>query len=74
MGQFTRHLEALDRHRGKGRANITVGQVNVESGGQAIVGNVAPGAGSASPPAIEGPDTQPQIVDVEKPRRRKARQ
>lgn len=73
MGQFARHLEALDRHRGKGRANITVGQVNVGGGGQAIVGNVAPGACSASPPAIEGPDTQPQIVAVEKPRRRNAR-
>lgn len=73
MGQFTRHLEALDRHRGKGRANITVGQVNVESGGQAIVGNVAPSAGSASPPAIGEPDTQPLIVDLEKPARRKAR-
>jgi len=74
MGQFTRHLEALDRHRGKGRTNITVGQVNVESGGQAIVGNVEAGAGRASPPAIGEPDTQPPIVDLEKPARRKARQ
>jgi hypothetical protein len=73
MGQFTRHLEALDRHRGKGRTNITVGQVNVESGGQAIVGNVEAGAGSASPPAIGEPDTQPPIVNLEKPARRKAR-
>jgi hypothetical protein len=74
MGMYMRHLDALDRRRGKGRTNITVGQVNVESGGQAIVGNVEAGAGSASPPAIGEPDTQPLIVDLEKPGRRKAHQ
>lgn len=77
MGQFTRHLEALDRHRGKSRTNITVGQVNVESGGQAIVGNVEAGVGTAAPvlslPAAEGPDIQPAIVDTEKPTRTKVR-
>lgn len=34
-------LNTLNRHRGKGQQNLIVGQVNVESGGQAIVGNVA---------------------------------
>ena len=33
-------LETLDRHRGRGKQNVAVGQVTVESGGQAIVGNV----------------------------------
>jgi hypothetical protein len=33
-------LEALDRHRGRGAQNVTVGQVTVESGAQAVVGNV----------------------------------
>lgn len=33
-------LEALDRHRGRGKQSVTVGQVTVETGGQAIVGNV----------------------------------
>jgi hypothetical protein len=46
---YTRHVDALARHRGGGRPNITVGQVNVESGGQAIVGNVGVGVGSAAP-------------------------
>ncbi len=40
MGLFTRQLEAFDRLRGKGQQKITVERVNVESGGQAIVGNV----------------------------------
>ncbi|HAN62623.1 MAG TPA: hypothetical protein DCQ79_01935 [Rhizobiales bacterium] len=33
-------VKALDHHRGQDRQKVTVGQVNVESGGQAIVGNV----------------------------------
>jgi hypothetical protein len=33
-------LEAFDSHRGNGNRRVTVGNVNVESGAQAIVGNV----------------------------------
>jgi hypothetical protein len=77
MGLYTRHLDALAKHRGKTQPNITVGQVNVESGGQAIVGNVGMGAGGAtstpSPHLSEEPDPQPP-VDLEKPTRGKARQ
>ncbi len=40
MGLFIKQLEALDRLRGKGQQKMTVERVNVESGGQAIVGNV----------------------------------
>ena len=40
MGLFTKQLEALDRLRGKGQQKMTVERVNVESGGQAIVGQV----------------------------------
>ncbi len=40
MGLFTRQLETLERLRGKGQQRMTVERVNVESGGQAIVGNV----------------------------------
>lgn len=78
MNLYTRHVDALARHRGGGPPNITVGQVNVESGGQAIVGNVGVGAGSAapatSPPLIEGPDAPPAVADLKKPTRGKARQ
>ena len=77
MGMYMRQVDALAKHRGKAQPNITVGQVNVESGGQAIVGNVAAGVGSVapapSPPSIEEADTQPPLVDLEKPARRKAR-
>ena len=40
MGLFTKQLEALDRLRGKAQQKMTVERVNVESGGQAIVGQV----------------------------------
>jgi hypothetical protein len=43
MVVYTRQLEAMNRHRGKGQQNITVKHVNVEAGGQAIVGNVDTG-------------------------------
>jgi len=33
-------IEALERRRGNNSANVSVGKVNVETGGQAIVGNV----------------------------------
>jgi hypothetical protein len=39
---YTAQMEALNRHRGKGQQKITVEHVHVHSGGQAIVGNVAP--------------------------------
>jgi hypothetical protein len=45
---FTMLLDALNRHRGKGQQKVTVEHVHVHSGGQAIVGAVAPGGGIAS--------------------------
>lgn len=78
MGMYMRHVDALAKHRGGGQPNITVGHVNVESGGRAIVGNVGVGAGSAapvpSPPLIEGADAPPAVADLKKPKRAKARQ
>jgi hypothetical protein len=74
MGMYMRQMDALARHRGGGRPNITVGQVNVESGGQAIVGNVGVGAPVPSPPLIEGADAPPAVADLKKPTRGKARQ
>ncbi len=37
---YARQLEVLDKRRGKGHQQVTVKHVHVESGGQAIVGNV----------------------------------
>jgi len=48
---ITRLVEAFDAHRGRGKQNVTVGNVNVESGGQAVVGNVSPGASPEQSPA-----------------------
>ncbi|WP_394729380.1 hypothetical protein [Altererythrobacter sp. GH1-8] len=41
---YARQIEALGKHRGKGKQKITVEHVNVHAGGQAIVGNVEAGA------------------------------
>ena len=42
---FTELLSALDRKRGKGgQQRVIVEHVNIHAGGQAIVGNLAPGA------------------------------
>jgi hypothetical protein len=43
---FAALSEALDRHRGKGQQRITVEHVNVQAGGQAIVGAVTSGVRS----------------------------
>ncbi len=68
LSLFTRQLEALDKHRGKGQQKVTVEYVNVESGGQAVVGHVEGGRtqrkGKArkrrrSPKQIESKETVP---------------
>jgi len=42
MRVFMDQIDALNRYRGKGQQNIVVEHVNVNSGGQAIVGSVQP--------------------------------
>ena len=42
---FALHMEALDKHRGKGQQTVRVEHVTVNAGGQAIVGNVESRAG-----------------------------
>lgn len=52
MQIYTRQMEALAKHRGRGQQKITVEHVNVHAGGQAIVGNVngsAPSLSKAAP-------------------------
>lgn len=41
LGVYDRQLVALAKHRGQGQQKITVEHVTVESGAQAIVGNVS---------------------------------
>jgi len=75
MGLYTRHLAALDKHRGRGQQNITVRHVNVASGGQAIVGNIDAGQSNETsahtPPALEKPDTILPAADFPKTARGK---
>ncbi|WP_397423539.1 hypothetical protein [Phenylobacterium sp.] len=71
LATYARHVEALDKHRGRGQQKITVEHVTVNAGGQAIVGNV--GAGANSPRAYEpvksplalpdDPSPHAQIID-----------
>ncbi len=42
---YALHMEALDKHRGKGQQTVRVEHVTVNAGGQAIVGTVHTGAG-----------------------------
>jgi hypothetical protein len=41
--------KAYDARRDRGKQTVNVGQVDVEAGGQAVVGNVNPGARPAEP-------------------------
>ena len=43
---YTAQMEALRKHRNGGKQTVTVQHVNVEDGGQAIVGNVETGGGA----------------------------
>ena len=51
----TQLIEALERVRGNGPRNVSVGNVNVQSGGQAIVGNVQAGQRGEE---VSAPDSQ----------------
>jgi hypothetical protein len=70
-------LEALNRHRGKGQQKVTVEQVHVHSGGQAIVGTVEKSTSSGSTkseghnarqlahapqPAMRSPNSERELV------------
>jgi hypothetical protein len=46
MRTYTAQIEALNKYRAKGQQKITVQHVNVETGGQAIVGDVNQGGGN----------------------------
>lgn len=52
----TQLVDALERVRGNRPGNVSVGKVNVESGGQAIVGTVQSGPQAQQPSATTGSD------------------
>jgi hypothetical protein len=47
MNAYTRQVEALNKHRGKGQQKMTVEHVHVNEGGQAIIGTIEGGGGNA---------------------------
>jgi hypothetical protein len=57
---YARQIETHNKHRGKGQQKVTVEYVNVEAGGQAVVGNVEPGGGSVN----RGSESQPQQKSI----------
>ncbi len=73
MSMYARQVEVLDKHRGKGQQKMTIEHINIESGGQAIVGQVETGKGpkrqegsatSAKSPAIDDtPEVPLEIPD-----------
>jgi hypothetical protein len=52
---YARQIEVLDKHRGKGQQKVTVEYVNVESGGQAVVGHVESGKAAGTPRMVTKP-------------------
>ena len=48
MALYTKQMEVLNRHRGKGQQKVIVEYVNVEPGAQAIVGSVETGRSQPS--------------------------
>jgi hypothetical protein len=72
---FSIQMETLKRYRARAEQNITVQNVSVESGGQAVVGNVAPALApatpantAASPPAGTSKLPELRIVGEPEPR------
>ena len=57
MSIFTKQLETLNRNRGKGQQKITIEHVNVESGGQAMVGHIEV---NAKPPRERAKQSPPE--------------
>jgi hypothetical protein len=56
MGIYVQQLATLDKRRGKGQQKVTVEYVNVEPGGQAIVGNVEQGRAAGRARRRSGPN------------------
>jgi hypothetical protein len=63
---FATLLEALNRHRGKGQQKVTVEHVHVHSGGQAVVGVVAPPGGGDRAKSEDQPHAK-QIAHASQP-------
>ena len=71
IATYAKHLETLNKHRGKGQQKVTVEHVNVAAGGQAIVGSVESEAKKrkpSEPNAVEHRAEAP--MEIIKPRKK----
>ncbi len=55
---YSRQIEVLDKHRGKGQQIVTVEHVHVAAGGQAMVGHIETGKTAGSRRAGAEPETK----------------
>lgn len=76
---YTRQIETLNKHRGKGQQKVTVEYVSVEAGGQAMVGHIETGK-NAKPKRRRAkrsvkaiPDNPGQTIDMDVPAKEPAR-
>jgi hypothetical protein len=71
---FTAQIEAFNRHRSGGGQNVTVQNVSIREGSQAIVGNVTHSPGEIAPKEIAGSpsalaDSRKQATPIDEPAR-----
>ena len=68
---YTRQIDVLDKHRGKGQQKVTVEYVNIEAGAQAVVGNLEGGRTAARQREATEPEQkaisrrQEEAIDLE---------
>ncbi len=65
---YTKQLETLNKNRGKGQQKITIEHVNVESGGQAMVGHFEADAGAKQsiPEPAKALEHKPgEVIDID---------
>ncbi len=77
MALYTQQLATLNKHRGKGQQKVTVEYVNVEPGGQAIVGNVETGKSTSRSKASTSKSVTREptetLPDIEPAKKKKVR-
>ena len=73
MTLYTQQLATLNKHRGKGQQKVTVEHVNVQAGGQAIVGHVVHGAAGTHEPPPAALDHKDMSVHDVSPAKAKAK-
>ena len=64
---YAQQMDALNKHRGKGQQKVTVEHVHIESGAQAVVGNIRTGDKPAQPASNLAPTSKAITNSSDKP-------